>query len=120
MALCLRQCSSSSVLVKYLPNMRTLICTRTTCAILLLTLLVLSLLYYNVTAVTTVLLLWLQALMLSTAAREAVDEAAALKQHEAQQRAQLLGDLDSGRARLNRIQEGCSTLTVNKVLPSNC
>jgi hypothetical protein len=56
--------------------------------------------------------------MLSTAAREAVDEAAALKQHEAQQRAQLLGDLDSGRARLNRIQEGCSTLTVNKVLPS--
>jgi cbb3-type cytochrome oxidase subunit 3 len=57
-----------------------------------------------------------QALMLSTAAREAVDEAAALKQHEAQQRAQLLGDLDSGRARLNRIQEGCTTLTVNKVL----
>jgi hypothetical protein len=54
--------------------------------------------------------------MLSTAAREAVDEAAALKQHEAQQRAQLLGDLDSGRARLNRIQEGCTTLTVNKVL----
>jgi hypothetical protein len=61
---------------------------------------------------------YVQALMLSTAAREAVDEAAALKQHEAQQRAQLLGDLDSGRARLNRIQEGCSTLTVNKVLPS--
>ena len=37
-----------------------------------------------------------KALHQSALAREAVDAAAALKQHEAQQRAQLGGDLDSG------------------------
>ncbi|KAG5189092.1 P-loop containing nucleoside triphosphate hydrolase protein [Tribonema minus] len=58
-----------------------------------------------------------QALTAAATAREAVDTAAALKQHEARQRAQQLGDLDSGRARLGRIQEGCSMLTIDKVRP---
>ncbi|KAG5189663.1 P-loop containing nucleoside triphosphate hydrolase protein [Tribonema minus] len=56
-----------------------------------------------------------RAMTSALAAREAVDAAAALKQHEARQRAQQLSDLDSGRARLGRITDGCALLTIDKV-----
>lgn len=55
-----------------------------------------------------------QALSRATEAQQAVNSAVSKKQLEIEQRAELLGDLDSGRARLGRVQEGCKVLTVKK------